>query len=471
MRSFLFILFSIVFASFFQGCQSVDSSTNKSAFFGGEIINPTTNYVLFYKQQAQNNADTIFLDKYNRFAYKVDSIKENLYYFKHNRESQIVLLKESDSILLRLNTIEFDESLVFSGTGAKKNNFLIDIFLDNEKERALMKEYSKLSAIDFKRSQDSLLQLRFDRFNKFIKKNSLSNYTINTLKSSFLYEYNTRFEMYLKMHYGTITDIEAIKKNLPISFYEYRKHVNFNDSTLIRSYAYSRFINNYIINKTYVDFAKGQPDSKTAFEKTMYQLNLIDTLIKEPVLRNLYLKHKSYHYIKKNNNANLSKLVLASFLEKSTNSVHKNYLRKITYTANRLIPGNDFPDQNLIDINNQVKPISNLYKKPITALYFWSVNNPFKFKRIHNKIAHLRSKYPNIDFIGINISKKQSKNWKHAIKRYNYNPDYEFTFENRDCSLEEILFSDTNKIVLINKEGIIINANAELTGDLEKQFQ
>ena len=46
----------------------------------------------------------------------------------------ICILQEGDSILIRLNTKEFDESLVFSGQGSEINNFLIEMFLAHEEE-------------------------------------------------------------------------------------------------------------------------------------------------------------------------------------------------------------------------------------------------------------------------------------------------------------------------------------------------
>ena len=44
------------------------------AYFGGEIINPNNNYLLFY-DDTETTIDTIFLDKNNRFSYKVQNHK------------------------------------------------------------------------------------------------------------------------------------------------------------------------------------------------------------------------------------------------------------------------------------------------------------------------------------------------------------------------------------------------------------
>ena len=75
-----------------------------------------------------DKVDTLLLDKNNRFIHKISNFTSGLYAFSHGGEYQWVLLEPKDSLLLRLNTIDFDESLVFTGKGARKNNYLIKNF-------------------------------------------------------------------------------------------------------------------------------------------------------------------------------------------------------------------------------------------------------------------------------------------------------------------------------------------------------
>ena len=77
------------------------------AFIGGEITNPVTKYVVIAK--ADSILDTISLDKNNRFLYKIDNLISGIYTFKHGREVQMILLEPKDSIMFRLNTIDFDD--------------------------------------------------------------------------------------------------------------------------------------------------------------------------------------------------------------------------------------------------------------------------------------------------------------------------------------------------------------------------
>ena len=125
--SFLFILIT------FLSCKNDSNRVAVNyAYIGGEIINPNTNYIVLSKDKII--IDTIKLDGRNRFLYKVKNLDEGIYTFRHGGEFQMILIEPADSLLFRLNTLDFDESLVFTGEGDKKNNYLINEFLQNEKE-------------------------------------------------------------------------------------------------------------------------------------------------------------------------------------------------------------------------------------------------------------------------------------------------------------------------------------------------
>ena len=107
MRSTLLVLF--LFTLLLNSCKS--ENTKGYAIFSGQIVNPT--------------ATNIYLKKFGKV---VDSSKvdpdDGLYEFSYNKESQLIYIEENDSILLHINTFNFDESIAFSGEGYKKNNFI-----------------------------------------------------------------------------------------------------------------------------------------------------------------------------------------------------------------------------------------------------------------------------------------------------------------------------------------------------------
>ena len=97
------------------GCKG-DAPLADDMYFGGFIINPTSKFVVLFKRDVV--VDTFYLDDNNKFGGKLVGAEKGLYVFKHPPENQIMYLEPGDSTLVLLNTLDFDESLTFSGTGA-----------------------------------------------------------------------------------------------------------------------------------------------------------------------------------------------------------------------------------------------------------------------------------------------------------------------------------------------------------------
>jgi len=111
-RSFL-VLFTIISL---VSCISAIVSTCGQAFIGGEIVNPVNDHLVLYDDTSP--IDTLYLDKDNRFSYNIETLSPGLHSFIHGGEYQIIILEPNDSIMMRLNTLDFDESLVFTGVGS-----------------------------------------------------------------------------------------------------------------------------------------------------------------------------------------------------------------------------------------------------------------------------------------------------------------------------------------------------------------
>ena len=58
-----------------------------------------------------------------RFQRQYDSLPDGIYKLEHLPEYQTLLLEDQDSLWVRINAAAFDESMVYSGVGASKNNF------------------------------------------------------------------------------------------------------------------------------------------------------------------------------------------------------------------------------------------------------------------------------------------------------------------------------------------------------------
>lgn len=451
-------------------CDSTEEITDNHIYLGGEIVNPNADYVVLFK--GDDYQDTIYLDKNNRFLHKIENVKDGLYSFRHNPEYQLILLEKGDSILMRLNTLEFDESLVFTGKGSRKNNFLIDMFLQNESERnQLSNRRYTLTPKAFKKEQDSLLDMRLQRFTNLTDKYPLSDLATKICKSSFEYDFFSRYEMYLyKYQYSRLKN-RNIANEIPKNFFDYRDLVNYNEDDLMRLYSYNRFLNHYFTNSSYTKYMNQKSFSKNKVEYTMYKLDLVDSVIQQSYIKNNLLRGITTNFILDNKNDYTSQKVLDHYLSISSNKKFQKELIKLAKATARLKPNNIIPDQDLISSNGEMTKLSELFEKPVTALYFWSIERKDHYVKAHKKTTHLSKVYPDIDFIAINTDDEQTDNWLKTIKRHNYDLENEYEFKFPKCSSDELVIHYTNKVILVNQEGKIINPNADLFSSFfEKQL-
>ena len=92
----------------FFSCKS-DNTT----VFSGKILNNTSDSISIYKDN--NMIYESVIDADGLFNITIDTISSGLYTFYHEPEFQYIIIDENDNLQIRLNTLDFDESLVYTG--------------------------------------------------------------------------------------------------------------------------------------------------------------------------------------------------------------------------------------------------------------------------------------------------------------------------------------------------------------------
>jgi hypothetical protein len=92
------------------------------------------------------------------------------------------------------------------------------------------------------------------------------------------------------------------------------------------------------------------------------------------------------------------------------------------------------------------------------------------FKWQHKLIASLREKYPEINFLGVNIDSESIGVWREVINMYGFSREWEFRLEAPEVN-RNLLKNYLNKLIFINPQGEIINGKAQLnTPNFERQI-
>ena len=409
---------------------------NGYTYFGGKIINPKCNYVVLLDNRGFN--DTIYLHSNdNTFLSKYESLEEGLYYFKHGPEHQYVYIEPKDSLLFRLNTWDFDESLVFSGRNAARNNMLIESFLENEEEAKRLYEKMKYPPNDFLKTIDSIKKLKEEKLKVFIEeKNETSKEFINVLKASLT------VPLYLKLEEYAIDNIRMhSEEKLPDNFFDFRKEFESQSEELMFYNPYY----NYVLMGLYTDVYRAGIDRGSE----EFIVKLLDDINKK--ISSETIKNKLLYNVTINNffmQPDYYKKLFFTFFKYSTSIEDKKIAQRLLNDIKFLDTEKKLPDFKIQEATGNLEAIQNLIKNKNNVIYFEN-HRYFSDDWVASRVSFLVKKYPDINFMVINTS---SNNY---IKNLAIKHQYVLP---KESSAREYLTSGFPRVVLLNKKGEVVSS-------------
>lgn len=449
----LLCLFLIISA-----CNSSDDLPNH-AYIGGEILNPTTDHVVIKRNGKV--LDTMLLNEKNRFNYKIENVEKGLYLLQHKPETQNIYISPGDSLLLRVNTLAFDESLHFSGKGRTRNNFMAEMFLLDEANSGLLLNFKKHNPEQFQKKADSIKQERLDHLQRVDKKHNFSPDFISLVKDVIKYENNDLKERYtflVSKHY------KEFSKQFPEDFHAYRKEIDFNSESLQCSPGYKRFLENYLINHSLSWCAQSGLDmadcsSLSNVENVKTRIKKAGELVQLPALRQDLLKKIAVRGIvsgtsKENLIAILRELKDQNLPEKDLNEMQQLGTIQLAY-----LPGTSLNNVRLLDMEGRFVTIDSILNKP-TVIFLWSAyqEDHVKEQRLINRY---RQKYPEIDFIGINLDVTEEPLWRVAVRNNNYKTENEYQLAPTNINKQFFQYY-LDKMLFVDPDGKVVNGDTYL---------
>jgi len=425
-------------------------------YLGGEIINPVNDYLVL--SQRGRVVDTIHLDENNRFSYTFKSDTLGLFNFRH-RERQLFHIEKGDSILLRVNTIEFDESLSFSGNGAERSNFLAEMFLLGEKENeGFTKNYQK-SPIPFELFLDSLQNIRNRHLTRFLTKHKVSKNFQEIANAAARLDNYQRKESYPFSHYGK--DKLAFIKTLPVDFYSFRESIDLNNANLSDLYAFERYLNAFIDNQSFMNYGDQESYNTVSYVHNHNEIKIINKYITNEQIKDNKLFRTGRLFLANSNDKNGVEQIFTSLHQNIANSRVQERLSRLYQDYKKMEAGNKIPDLLLIEPapERKVTLTSRLYRP--TVIYFWSYNNQMHMENSHKKVEELASKYPELNFLGINVD-QETKMWQRHLEKHHHTLKNEYRFDNPRDARRKLVINDLSKTIVVDKSGIILDSHTNL---------
>lgn len=436
------------------------SDKENFTYFGGKIIHPKTDFVLLFKNDQL--IDSLFLDKNDKFIGSYKDFNEGLYYFIHGNENQYVYIEPKDSISIRLNTWDFDESLVFSGAGAEKNNILIDCFLENEKDRYNQNIYSyyRLESTTFKRKIDSLLNARQLKINSFMERQT----EVLPIKYSEILEVIAKYPLYTRLERYGLRNKSLNKTNdfskLSPNFYTYRDQINLNNSDLMYLSTYTQYVVNRLHNNVH---SQGIP--KTSNEFTIALLKTINENITNETTKNTYLRQMVVNDFLDRSSCGINNEAFDTYFKLSSNSEDKEEVQRLINDTKKVQAGSQLPKFNVTDFNNTPQAIQKITKNKNSVIYFWNPKYTSE-EYLASRIQYLTKEFPKLNFISVKISSKEQEL---PIKGMDIKNQF---FIKSDNSANSFLTSRLTRTLLVNKQAEIVNGYASITSSkINKQLK
>lgn len=431
-----------------------------TTYFGGQIINPKSDQVYLYK--GETLLDSTKLNPNNKFLIEIDSLSNGLYTFMHGPEIQYLYLEPNDSLLIRLNTWDFDESLVFSGKGAERNNLLINLFLENEKEDKLFFDYYALNDSLFEIKIDSVLgrkKLLFDQFKEEIPESSplfkkLANAAIYLplyrIKEAYPYQHKKSLNL---------KDYPHINPR----FYKFRKTVDINDEELVNFYPHRDYVKTFLYHLAYEK--QILDDYKSTIDVNFMHVAL--EKIKNDDIKNKFL-HQGIWYTLLDENISKDEKEKAQrlFFDHCSDEKSVKEISNLIRASEKLVKGSKLPEVNLYCLNGDELKLTDVLKNENTVIYTW----PTELNQIENlakRVNYLEKKYPEYLFIGVN-SKNSEYHWKKYIKTKKITPNNQYRIKSGNDWLD----LNFTRAIIIDKNGIVQNNLTHLSSsNFEKQLK
>ena len=280
----------------FFSCKS-DNTT----VFSGKILNSTSDSISIYKDNNMIYESVVHVD--GLFNITIDTITSGLYTFYHEPEFQYIIIDENDNLQIRLNTLDFDESLVYTGKGSSKNNFLMDVFLRSENDELEINSKLDLAFDTFKNLVDSLYNKQMNSFKLFKENNILSNSSKEIINTAILYPYISKFHSYIIRN----NIEEEIQKDL---FINYQNEISYDLDALAYFKPYIDFLYLHIYNNV-----KIKKDYENSLDFNIQRLLYTDKIIKSKLVKSRVLRFHAFGFILQRQDDVINKTFLKAFFE------------------------------------------------------------------------------------------------------------------------------------------------------------
>ena len=464
--SLLLILLSVSFNSFSQ------------VKISGKVIHPPKNAkvsISYYDNKILTNridAGSTQLDGKGNFQISFDlnqSVEGELII---DNQMTMLYLVPGDSLFVTMDFNNFDSTLSYSGKGAADNNYMAkEFFLGLQN---LSSSYSKFSdEVLFTNFIDSVENMNHQFFNSNRSDNfttEFNKYIIAKNKYRFI---DGRYLFSLKID---IQSMSVSEKIVSAHYFDFIDKIDFNDQDAVNVTEYQVALIRYFYQKhdgkTRSLFSDTLPEAERNklifannynYRKSVTKGKVLDRVLSEKMIDIIEELIDETAFVDS---------IMNDFRSSCKNPDYINEINQNYKIACALKKGLAAPDFTLVDDKGEKISLSS-FKDKVVYIDFWATHCvPCLGQMPKSKVLMEKFKdNPDVAFIFVNV-KDNMNTWKNYISKNKSKGQQLFANKSESKILEtNFNFDGIPHYVLINKDGTIIDSDAETPGLIEPQIR
>ncbi|UWX56410.1 hypothetical protein NYZ99_09550 [Maribacter litopenaei] len=204
----------------------------------------------------------------------------------------------------------------FTGTNEELNNFLLEVFLEDEEVEQLMySELYELETDEFSEKIESLRKEKLEVLDELNKEADLTDTAYEIAKASIDYTFYKYKENYPFKHRWKLREDNL--HEISEDFYAYRNDIEYGNKNLTYLRPYYEFMKLHLGNISYMtcsdDCGKNGGAIKNQLHFNQHKLNLIDSLVGEKELRDNLFRNVAFNYLLREHDVDSNKVFIDEF--------------------------------------------------------------------------------------------------------------------------------------------------------------
>lgn len=448
------------------------SFAQKAAFISGKITNPTDSVIEFsYWDGKENIPFRTRVSGTGKFEIRIPLHKGMSVSLTYGGEYTSMYVTPGDSLIISLDTHEFDESIKYTGRGKEANNFLAARYLfyensigSDEFRIQYQRNFVKAGAGEFASFADSVARVKMQFLQSH--KSALPASFFDFMEADIMFECAGDKGDYPFLHYYLAGIMDSVVK-VPDAYFSFYDSLPLKNPNYLSSYFFTAYLQSYVRHKAKIKYGR---DSLTYDENVAEGRALLKGAVYENYLAQLAMGAIEY------GTQDEKKFMFDLSKKELKDPIVMKPLEEKFQLIMSLSPGKQAPDFSLPDSTGKMIRLKDLKGKVVYIDFWASWCGPCRLEMPYARQLQEENQGKDIVFLYISVDEDRTS-WLKTIQAERLDGTHVWVKGTENSISKAYGINGIPHYILIDRQGRIISNNASrpssksIQSDLDASLQ